>query len=278
MEVERTFIAERIPYLRAGKGFWDAKVLKVFVSILNAFVKNEGMGLEIALAWAKIPDSTIRQILAEAGGSLWNLVREDSPVALANRHVEDVRSLITVGHGIARKLAEGNDSNAAKGAIRGVAAWMSNIMQRMTSDDDGVIFRQEGHREIKDLPILDAGRDALLAAEGNLRIRLQDVLREKEDRYPRVILSTFHGSKGLEWENVFLINVHEGSVPSIDGDACEETLAEERRVMYVAMTRARDNLVIFSRTDMPVSEFLIEAGLVPAALANPVQQEELFSS
>ena len=50
-----------------------------------------------------------------------------------------------------------------------------------------------------------------------------------------VALHTAHSSKGLEWLNVFLIDIHGGSVPKIDADASDAAVAEERRIFYVAI-------------------------------------------
>ena len=61
---------------------------------------------------------------------------------------------------------------------------------------------------------------------------------------------------------VFLVDVHGGSVPNLDEAATDNDVAEERRVFYVAMTRARDFLYIYGDADRPRSEFLLEAELV----------------
>lgn len=275
-DVERVFIRERVPFIRAGKGFWDAPALKVYLTLLTAVAKQEGMGFEIALSWARVPDSTVREIVANAGGSFWNLLRSDNPATARAKYSNEVTSLISCGRGWARKIDESNDANAADGIIGGVAQWMVDVMRKASHDDDGNILRDEGRRDIKDLVVLEAGRDALRAGEGSLRTRLQDIQRDKENKIPRVALATFHGSKGLEWENVFLLNVHSGSVPNITDESCEEELAEERRVMYVAMTRARDNLTIFARSDIEVSEFLIEAGLATPSNTATHQHELVF--
>ena len=58
-----------------------------------------------------------------------------------------------------------------------------------------------------------------------------------------IILSTIHKSKGLEYDNVFIIDLVKGEFPLIyDYKNRENRLEEERRMFYVAMTRARDNL------------------------------------
>jgi DNA helicase-2/ATP-dependent DNA helicase PcrA len=53
-----------------------------------------------------------------------------------------------------------------------------------------------------------------------------------------------HASKGLEWKVVILPDVNEGIVPHKKA-VTDEEIEEERRIFYVAMTRARDNLFIF---------------------------------
>ena len=57
-----------------------------------------------------------------------------------------------------------------------------------------------------------------------------------------LILSTIHSAKGQEWKSVFLLNVVDGCIPSDLGTGSTPELEEERRLLYVAMTRATDNL------------------------------------
>jgi DNA helicase-2/ATP-dependent DNA helicase PcrA len=55
-------------------------------------------------------------------------------------------------------------------------------------------------------------------------------------------LSTIHSAKGQEWKSVFVLNVVDGCIPSDLGTGTTAALEEERRLLYVAMTRAKDNL------------------------------------
>ena len=57
-----------------------------------------------------------------------------------------------------------------------------------------------------------------------------------------VVLSTVHSAKGLEWHTVFIIYVAEGHIPSYQSFGDESSIEEERRLLYVAMTRAKENL------------------------------------
>lgn len=65
---------------------------------------------------------------------------------------------------------------------------------------------------------------------------------EREDR--EVILSTVHSAKGLEWRTVFVVHLLDGLFPNARSIASVEELEEERRLFYVACTRAKESLVM----------------------------------
>jgi DNA helicase II / ATP-dependent DNA helicase PcrA len=57
-----------------------------------------------------------------------------------------------------------------------------------------------------------------------------------------LILSTIHSAKGQEWKSVFVLNVVDGCIPSDMATGSADEIEEERRLLYVAMTRAKDQL------------------------------------
>jgi DNA helicase-2/ATP-dependent DNA helicase PcrA len=57
-----------------------------------------------------------------------------------------------------------------------------------------------------------------------------------------LILSTIHSAKGQEWTSVFVLNTVDGCIPSDMGTGSKAEIEEERRLLYVAMTRAKDHL------------------------------------
>ncbi len=57
-----------------------------------------------------------------------------------------------------------------------------------------------------------------------------------------LILSTIHSAKGQEWASVFLLNTVDGCLPSDLATGSTPEIEEERRLLYVAMTRAKDQL------------------------------------
>ena len=90
--------------------------------------------------------------------------------------------------------------------------------------------------------------------------------KDKQAGGERVLLMTIHRAKGLEWPHLFVAGCNDLLVPHIRGE-----LEEERRLMYVAVTRARDSLTLSyvksvarpqGIVDADPSPFLIEAGLL----------------
>lgn len=67
---------------------------------------------------------------------------------------------------------------------------------------------------------------------------------DREQREDRLTLSTVHSAKGLEWAVVLIIWLVDGYFPSSKAASSEESLEEERRLLYVAATRAKDRLIL----------------------------------
>ena len=117
--------------------------------------------------------------------------------------------------------------------------------------------------------LLHLGRE-LDSDDGFTPKTLRGFLREVEDRVtqnnpptmPVVTLATLHAAKGLEWERVFLMGASEGILPLETGSTgtSDSVVAEERRLFYVGMTRAKVDLHISYR-GLP-SRFLKESGLL----------------
>lgn len=107
---------------------------------------------------------------------------------------------------------------------------------------------------------------------------LQRILEEKKkkkssDDEKGVKLTTFHSSKGLEWTTVYMIYANEGSTPSRKAET-DADIEEERRMFYVAMTRAKQNLIIFADANKPISRFIKESGLTPLYSTDVVKENE----
>lgn len=119
----------------------------------------------------------------------------------------------------------------------------------------------------------DLRKTEILEALGQYEATPRDLLKRLETLYhlmrqggsgfqENVILSTIHSSKGLEYPHVILMDVLDGILPKVYASQGEEnfdTYQEERRLFYVAMTRAKDTLwVLTFRSDQLTSSFARE--------------------
>lgn len=110
----------------------------------------------------------------------------------------------------------------------------------------------------------DAGKRAintcyevLIQLSGSFEERLKFLRRKNNEQAPdAIVLTTMHAAKGREWHSVAIVRAEESVCP--DSDSPE---SEERRLFYVAVTRARDSLLISTAKKNPTSRFVIEAGL-----------------
>lgn len=92
---------------------------------------------------------------------------------------------------------------------------------------------------------------------------LERLYHSQEQLADSVALTTLHSAKGLEYENVYLIDVNEGLMPYKKA-VLDQDIEEERRMFYVGMTRAKKNLHLFSvkqlnQKDADISRFIAES-------------------
>ena len=96
---------------------------------------------------------------------------------------------------------------------------------------------------------------------------LTDQDKENEEDFNKVTLMTIHAAKGLEFKYVFVVGMEENLFPSMLSNESQESLEEERRLFYVAITRAEKRLFLsYANTrfkwgqyiDTDASRFLLE--------------------
>ena len=162
------------------------------------------------------------------------------------------------------------------GSVRSMRTHLQNILQDSGERAIYRILQFMGYQEylnrsglsdskLEILRILGSRTDSPVELTERLE-QLKAMIREKEpDRKCPLILSTIHASKGLEYSSVYLIDVADGILPesipqNLRHASAEELKAyeEERRLFYVGVTRAKDQLTLFT-TNRPstfCSEFL----------------------
>ena len=142
--------------------------------------------------------------------------------------------------------------------------------------------RLENLEEFKSITKSFEEREGLISLEDFLlEISLISDVEEYKDDPNRVSLMTVHSVKGLEYNHVFVVGMEEGIFPHMNSLMENSELEEERRLCYVAITRAKDDLhlvnarrrTLFGKEQInPVSRFLSE---IPKDLLESNAKEEL---
>lgn len=110
---------------------------------------------------------------------------------------------------------------------------------------------------------IQATNDVLSRLSGSFAERLLFLRQDNNEPTPgALILTTMHSSKGLEWDHVWIARSEETIVPDP-----KSTEPEERRLFYVAMTRARESLMVSGTSKNFESRFVVEAQLNQSAIA-----------
>jgi DNA helicase-2/ATP-dependent DNA helicase PcrA len=120
---------------------------------------------------------------------------------------------------------------------------------------------------VKDCRTLEQAIDKL----NTLRLKVDyENKQNKNSKKDRVGLYTLHSSKGLEFENVFIISVNEGIIPSNKAED-NEAIEGERRLFYVGMTRTKANLYLSytNKKNRDKSRFLDEINYSSSAKSSP---------
>lgn len=244
--VERVFVLAEIPYRRSGGvSLWERDHVAVLLNLLASLSPPfDNVGLEHAMHWAGFDEPEIQATYERGAGLLIDLLSQ-----CADKKAKDLplvrKEMVTSLVVLAERLNQWRSmlkANHITLVIYGVAMWAAAYAA-----------------DYKKLDIETAG-NALAKMKGDLRQRLQRIMFLKNAKnMAGVALMTLHGAKGLEFPNVWMAAMDEGTLPHDDS-----TLVEERRLCYVGMTRAKNQLVCSCSTMQP-SRFLMEAGLYSAS-------------
>ena len=253
--LEESLRKRNIPYrIYGGLSFYQRKEVKDALSYFRLAVNpddDEALRRIINFPARGIGETTVNKLLRAAidsNSSIWQTIcrlPEGDNFGLnsaAVRKLETFRELIA---DFLQMEASGADAeNLAKTIIHRTGL-MSMLLTDNTPEN---LSKQENLNELLASAAefvatrTEEGNDRLSMAEFLGQVSLatdQDVKDADDEAMERVTLMTAHAAKGLEFNNVFIVGVEEELFPSSMSSGTVEGIEEERRLLYVAMTRAR---------------------------------------
>lgn len=171
--------------------------------------------------------STVAKKLIEAAGIEAFLFESSDDGTTAGRRVDNVREIVKQIERYETRVRAAHRKAKLEAAAEGVE--LDRLPDDFLPDDD-------------DLELIEGA-----TLEGFLRdlaLGSFDDANPRDEKGNQVVLSTIHAAKGLEWPHVFLVGAEEELLPHKRTMEADGNLAEERRLVYVAVTRAREVLTI----------------------------------
>ena len=254
---EESLRKRNIPYrIYGGTSFYQRKEVKDLLSYLRMIINpNDTEALKRVINYPRrgIGASTVEKIemaSASTGKSVWTILMHLSEINLGlNNGVINKLNQFTAF--IINLIQEKEKLNAYE--ITQKIASDSGILKDLYRDKtpEGV----NRHDNVKEL--INAAKEFVeqVESEGqdeapnldafieNVSL-LTDLDSEDKDKTERVSLMTVHSAKGLEFKNVFIVGVEQDLFPSGMSSSTPQEIEEERRLFYVAITRAEENAFI----------------------------------
>ncbi len=268
IEMAAVFQERGIEFKMAGSGsIWEKGPAEIFTNLLKAVDKDDGTAMLSALVRLQSMDMEIAERLGLG-------LNDQAQRYIINGNAEAVRLL---GKSDESETGDISTRRTAKGMPKNLKMMKSlpkqwNHWKRLLGEGEasyplvcasvaswgkqGLVHESQGRIMDRCAKIIGRGRGSLTQ-----RVMRAANNEDSDDGVPRVVLHSLHGSKGLEFPNVWLMGCEHGILPIMGG-----IREEERRLMYVGMTRAKRRLVMsFSMYKAEQSGFMVEAGLSPRA-------------
>ena len=250
---EEAFRKRNIPYrIYGGLSFYQRKEIKDVIAYFRLAVNpNDEEALKRVINYPArgIGNTTLGKIISAASEnnvSLWSVLNEPLTYNLnvnkgTHTKLQAFRDLITgfIEQASQKDAAELGREIIMRSGIR------ADIYQDRSPES---LSRQENIEEMMNgiNDFCDTRKE-----EGNDHVFLTDYLseisllsdqdEEKDEDTPKVTLMTIHSAKGLEFPNVFVVGLEDGLFPSMMSGESMRQLEEERRLFYVAITRAQEH-------------------------------------
>ncbi len=255
---EESLRKRNIPYkIYGGLSFYQRKEIKDLLAYFRMVVNpddNEALKRIINYPARGIGDTTLSRLekaAAEQETSIWNIIRrlpEENPAGLNKGTAGKVVGFITLIDGFKTLSEIKNGFELAK-----TIATETGILKELYNDKS-----TEGLSRFQNIEeLLNAIQEfSINALEEDRPGGIGDYLREvalltdqdheKEEDRNKVTLMTVHSAKGLEFRNVFIVGLEKNLFPSVQSGEMltKEAQEEERRLFYVALTRAKEQVYL----------------------------------
>ncbi|EYF06510.1 ATP-dependent helicase [Chondromyces apiculatus] len=266
--IEAALKERQIPIrMIGGTQFFERKEVKDLIAYLKVALNPEDeMSLRRILNYPAraIGDAAVAKLAAHATARdliLWTAVSRPHAVhELSSAAMEGCRQLVRIVEATRQRFERGEPSAQIARALLVDAGFKEDIVAGSTSNSAAA--RRWGNLE--GLLNVFTRRDEQGKGDREqfanfLRLLALRQESEEEEATDRVTLSSMHGSKGLEFPYVFVIGLEEGIMPHQralseratdaapsggEGEVVGHSIDEERRLFYVAVTRAKDRLYL----------------------------------
>lgn len=228
--IEEALLLKQIPYQVLGVKFYDRKEIKDVLAYLKAALNpRDLLSIKRAINTPSRGIGKVTQLRYCADAAQLNAA-ERRKVAPFNAMLVRIRE------------------TAQRAPVSTTLRVIADITGYRTSLKDNTEEGETRLANIQELIALSKRYDTLPPPEGAERILEEAALMSEQDndRSPdsRVRLMTVHAAKGLEFPYVFISGMEEGLFPHARGISSPEEREEERRLFYVALTRAKEALVL----------------------------------
>lgn len=237
-EVEKAFIISNIPYeMRGGIKFIERKHIRDMISYLKILANpfDAVAWNRILLLLENIGNATASKIIREIEKNNGNI---NFKAFSKNKYYNELIRLEKV---LKENIA---DTLPISMKIENISKYYIPILQANDNEAEKRLFDIDvliSMSKQYDYNLERFLSDFALEPPTN---SFMDGVRPQQENDDCVILSTIHSAKGLEWKYIFIIHLIDGLFPSAKSIQNIETLEEERRLFYVATTRAKTKLIL----------------------------------
>lgn len=245
-KVEDSFLANGIEYrMLSGTPFYSRKEIKDIMAYLRFVINpNDQLAFERAITRPKrgIGEKTLLKIVTCFYGVDYDMISLQrmkdvlESGAVKGKTKKSFENFVA----IVEELNEQRDVLPPKEMVELVLT-TTGYLEFLKNEDKESYDDRLGN--IKELCEIASKYDSLEDFVGNMAVNEADAEKEEEGPDNKINMMTIHGSKGLEFKAVIVIGCNQGTLPHYKA-VMEGNIEEERRLFYVAMTRAKELLFL----------------------------------